>query len=253
MEETCMTLEAWLGPRPMTLGDANFVSMPTPLAHPPLPLPAALHTDRRDELFARDAQVKELFASGGAASALPTFRDAPLSGCTTMLDIVRRDAGFDPTAVTFEDPHVDAYFTQLAACPLFQPQQPTGTWAPSPVIGKMPQFNSDLVGALLPQTRDTIVARLNEMAARAGNGNLTVDPLYHSAISDQGGQFIVQVVILRYQAVWIRMGPFFPGILEGGMAVRVVTVRFCTEMWAPMADMISRRHYQSVTDWLASN
>jgi hypothetical protein len=258
-----MTLEEWLGPRPMAAVGVPVVSAPAVLANPPLPLPAGLHADNSDALLAQDARVAQLFATGGAAAALPAFRETPLSGCTTLLDLARRDAGFDPTQVKTQDPRVATYFQRLSECPLFERIEPSGGWDNMPVL-HVEQLNAPLFDRCLPQTRDAVAGRLGTMLAAAGDADFRVDPIYHSVVAVNDGGIVVQTLLLAqaifYQTIFIPDGNIdMPRMTQARVPVnawtasRFLTLRFRTEVWAQAAAAVSAAHYQSVTDWLAGN
>src|ERR1051325_3667032 len=110
-----MTLEEWLGPVPpkaaMAAAEAPVLSQRTPTAGP-LVQPAILYSNQRDALLAQDAHTASLFATGGRPAGLPPYRETPLAGCATVLDLARRDTGFDPTRVNFEF-NADSLLEQL--------------------------------------------------------------------------------------------------------------------------------------------
>lgn len=259
-----MTLDEWLGPpRQDAKGIVMpFVSRAAKLANPPLPLPAGLHSPRRDELLARDAEVAQLFATKGAAAALPAFRDNPLGGCTTLLDMARREIGFDPTQATVEDPRVLAYFDRLTQCPLFkadiQPQRwDTSRYPPAFFSSRLADLlEQDVLARLTADAHAAVGGRLRDILARQGNAEIHIDPLYYSGITEQGGRLIVEIVLVAL--AWRQLNPIF--VISGLSFMHsifakayFVQLSFRDDLWSEVAEAVSARHYQSVSDWLASN
>jgi len=278
-----MTLEEWLGPvraKTAMAAETPIVSQRTPTAGP-LVQPAILYSNQRDALLAQDAHTASLFATGGRPVGLPPYRETPLAGCATVLDLARRDTGFDPTRVSFGlnadgilarlaeqvlggrmpsvdisigQPDILAYFQRLSQCPLFTvvASEQRGSFA----ARDLSQLPSIMLSTAMPETRAEPLARLQRLGG-SFNENVTVNPFYFSAVREQNADIYVDIF---FAALWLRRErPRFPWIIvafELPMGLYFIThlsLRFNTPAWAASAAAVSDRHYQSVADWLASN
>jgi hypothetical protein len=264
-----MTLEEWLGPaRPKIMTAGAVVSARTPTAGP-LTQPAILHSARRDAVLAQDARTAALFASGGRPAGLPAYRETPLAGCTTVLDFARRDTGFDPTQVALQldverlsCSRIDGYFNRLSNCPLFTDR--AGWWPPGEPVGErrnigeaysleqLLQMPDTMLADVMPETREVPLARLRQLGG-SFNDNITINPFYYSAIKEQDDVIDADIVIA---GVWLHPGrSLITGmpVPMASWAVRRLQLRFNTQAWTDAAAPVSERHYQTVSDWLASN
>jgi hypothetical protein len=252
-----MQIEEWLAltvrSAPAQFATSRAMAGATPSGGAPLPQPAFLVSDRREALLQQDARVTQLFASGGAAAALPAFQETPLSGATSLLGRARQDSLFDPWRAQLGAPEINAYVERLDECPMFKRDNDYNiqyNCKSAMLFDAVEQVGRCVLGA--PTQEADPRARLKEMVQRSG-GNITGD-FYFSGITEASNQIQAQIFAAHFEIKPLFEGSsHIPYRFEGPVASRTVLWRFRTENWAKSAEAVAAAHYQSVADWLASN
>ncbi|MEJ0092041.1 MAG: hypothetical protein WDN46_00940 [Methylocella sp.] len=254
-----MQLEEWLAltahGAPTQFAHSRVMAAAAGGGGSPLPQPAFLVSDRRESLLQQDAKVMQLFASRGAAAGLPAFEETPLSGATTLLDLARQDAHFDPWRARLDAPELNAYAQRLDECPMFQRtndyklQYDCKTSKLSDAMEQVGRCAPDG-----PTQEADPRARLKEMVQRGNGGNITGD-FYFTSITEASNQIQAEIFVAHFEIkrVFGPFGFFMPCLFFGPVASRTMLWRFRTENWAQSAKAVAAAHYRSVADWLAIN
>lgn len=225
----------------------------------PPPAYASLQGAQRDAARQRDAAVKRLAGARlkthpDYAQLLETFRNSPVTGMTTLIDLARQKVGYNPLA-TGDGPKLTMFMVEIMSCPLFtfssssdhfefDPAKPEGS--PEAVIKR---FIGDdpVAGPPLQRSLNAVFQRAAENWGATQSEDLVreyrfdVDSRYRFVIS---GSSVTVVVIMM-------PGPRFITQAKGSRGA--YEFAFNAQEWPKYAEATLDRHLKSTDDWLAEN
>ncbi len=217
----------------------------------------------RDALLQRDAALRSLLPLRSPDSpeyrkALEAFRNSPLSGCTTVLDLCRKKAGYKP--MSGDSSAVARFAAAIGTHPLFRAKPPPSVDFDVVVGDVFGQVSMAEVIARYRGTDAEAVRRIDQQlqqvmsAAVASHGGFVTNDLLmeHSLAADNGGAITFYMGRSTARAA-------FAMLPHGTFIMRVAGTKtesiweFDSSAWPAQAEAVMKEQITLVPDWIDQN
>ena len=191
------------------------------------------------------------------------FRTHPMDGCTSVMNMARESAGYDPTAGFTPDAiaRYHDYTRRLSMCPFFNLEM-TDTVAVTRKSDDYDQLISDVADLFdgIEQTdRDKIKSSITRIAQAAASNSETaqsedlfVQNVLYAANDDQG-KGTYTVFIYASHVSMVEHTSKHSHEFQSDYTVQRTKLVFRAEEWPLFADKVWNLHTTSADDWLTAN
>jgi hypothetical protein len=220
---------------------------------------AVLAGTLEEDILARSQKLKSLMDQGEMEAGLDYFRNSPADGCTSIIDLARIGAGYNPATGGAGDSfkRFSVFVSAIIAAPVFEKRvldvRPlrwsTGSWSAS-IKSLLAQFPH--IGAEDAKRIRASVERLARAAAghpgNVQNGALFVQNVLYA--DPQGYQVYLYYAVASFREIHEnKKDPQFIAELKLARA----QLSFLTASWPEFAEAVWNRHVCAVVDWLEDN
>ena len=211
------------------------------------------------DLLERSRRLKDLITAGDPDAGLEYFKSSPGDGCTSIIDLARIGAGYDPARGGRDDSlqRFERFATTIVGAPVFEKRlldrRPvrwrTGSWKES--VGRVTALFPGIGGGDLARIRQS-VERLSRAAAsnpgRVQSGSLFVQNLLYADGKDY--TLWLYYAYASFKEIHERkQDPKF----ETDLVVARAQLVFLVTAWPAYAEAVWNRHVCTIVDWLDSN
>jgi len=215
---------------------------------------------RKQFYLTRDAEVKRCLPLGARGTpeferALAAFRNSPLTGCTTVLDLLRRKSGYQPA--TPNSGAMTMFVARLLQHPLFRPK-PGSPMKFDCIVGSNLDCNSAAIVRKYRGT-DAEASRRIDQQLQLLAGNAIRNPghwqksemlLEHSL--GAGDAITFYMGRSAAQSVYVMMPPAnYMYQVQGEKGEMIWD--FDTAAWPNHAEAVLQEHLKLVPDWIEEN
>jgi hypothetical protein len=219
---------------------------------------ATLNGAERDAVMRRDAAVARLkhqrgLTGPGRAELLEAFRNSPMTGMTTVIDLARRKSGYNPLGKSDDNQQkLLPFMMELAKSGLFSMSSHSNSFDIEPgkpgkdVAAAIAQFvGTDPV--LAPAIRGQLEDVMRMAVTTLGQAQSREMLREHTLTAD--GRYLFTHANCSVRMVVVMLPPM--NYLTQGSGVRGSMVfEFKTAEWPKAAERILDEHLKTVTDWL---